>query len=117
MLIRLLSPLKGSGVAQMMIATATPKFEKLRREVDKVRESQKQLEKEKRKLLLKSCRKQGQFKQLDVVCFDHKSCVLAYKNLNINSMYFVLPQRLLGSLFSIFALPKTFLTAFLYYIL
>ena len=25
------------------------------------------------------CRKQGQFKRLDVVCFDHKSCVLANK--------------------------------------
>ena len=36
----------------MMIATATLKIEKLRREVvDKVRESQKQVEKEKRKLL------------------------------------------------------------------
>ena len=43
--------LKGAGVAQMMIATATSKIEKLRREVDKVRESQKQVEKEKRKLL------------------------------------------------------------------
>ena len=41
--------LKGAGVAQMMIATS--KIEKLRREVDKVRESQKQVEKEKRKLL------------------------------------------------------------------
>ena len=36
------------------------------------------------------CRKQGKFKQLDVVCFiDHKSCVLANKNLNVNYMYFV----------------------------
>ena len=35
----------------MMIATASSKIEKLRREVDKVRESQKQVEKEKRKLL------------------------------------------------------------------
>ena len=43
--------LKGAVVAQMMIATATSKIEKLRREVDKVRESQKQVEKEKRKLL------------------------------------------------------------------
>ena len=43
--------LKCAGVAQMMIATATSKIEKLRREVDKVRESQKQVEKEKRKLL------------------------------------------------------------------
>ena len=43
--------LKGAGVAQMMIAIATSKIEKLRREVDKVRESQKQVEKEKRKLL------------------------------------------------------------------
>ena len=25
------------------------------------------------------CRKQGKFKQLDVVCYDHKSCVLASK--------------------------------------
>ena len=32
--------LKGAGVAQMMINTATLKIEKLRREVDKVRESQ-----------------------------------------------------------------------------
>ena len=38
---------KGAGVAQMMIAMATSKIEKLRREVDKVRESQKQVEKEK----------------------------------------------------------------------
>ena len=37
---------KGAGVAQMMIATATSKIEKLRRVVDKVRESQKQVEKE-----------------------------------------------------------------------
>ena len=43
--------LKGASVAQMMIATTTSKIEKLRREVDKVRESQKQVEKEKRKLL------------------------------------------------------------------
>ena len=43
--------LKGAGVAQMMIATTTSKIEKLRREVDKVRESQKHVEKEKRKLL------------------------------------------------------------------
>ena len=43
--------LKGSCVAQMMITTATSKIEKIRREVDKVRESQKQVEKEKRKLL------------------------------------------------------------------
>ena len=42
--------LKGAGVAQM-IATATSKIEKLSREVDKVRESQKQVEKEKRNLL------------------------------------------------------------------
>ena len=41
--------LNGAGVAQMMIATATSKIEKLR-EVDKLRESQKQVEKEKRKL-------------------------------------------------------------------
>ena len=33
--------LKGAGVAQMMIATATSKNKKLRGEVDKVRESQK----------------------------------------------------------------------------
>ena len=43
--------LKGAGAAQMMIATATSKIEKLSREVDKVRGSQKQVEKEKRKLL------------------------------------------------------------------
>ena len=43
--------LKGAGVAQMMMATATSKIERLRREIDKVRESQKQVEKEKRKLL------------------------------------------------------------------
>ena len=43
--------LKGAGVAQIMIATATSKIEKLRREVDKASESQKQVEKEKRKLL------------------------------------------------------------------
>ena len=43
--------LKGAGVAQMMIATATSKIEKFRREVDKVREIQKQVEREKRKLL------------------------------------------------------------------
>ena len=35
----------------MMIAIVTSKIEKLRREVNKVRESQKQVEKEKRKLL------------------------------------------------------------------
>ena len=35
----------------MMIATVTSKIENLRRAVDKVRESQKQEEKEKRKLL------------------------------------------------------------------
>ena len=29
------------------------------------------------------------FKHLDVVCFDHKSCVLANKKLNVNYMYFV----------------------------
>ena len=46
--------LKGAGVAQMMIATATSKIEKLSREVDKTRESQKQVEKEKRKLLKKN---------------------------------------------------------------
>ena len=38
--------LKGAGVAQMMIATTTSKIEKLRWEIDKVRESQKQVEKE-----------------------------------------------------------------------
>ena len=43
--------LKGAGEAQMMIAAATSNIEKLRREVDKVRESMKQVEKEKRKLL------------------------------------------------------------------
>ena len=43
--------LKGACVAQMMIATVTSKIENLRRAVDKVRESQKQEEKEKRKLL------------------------------------------------------------------
>ena len=43
--------LKGACVAQRMIAMATSKNEKLRREVDKVRESQKQVEKEKRKLI------------------------------------------------------------------
>ena len=32
------------------------------------------------------CRKQGKFKKLDVVCFDHKSCVLANKNLKVNYM-------------------------------
>ena len=42
--------LKGAGVTQMMIATATSTIEKLRGEVVKVRESQKQVEKEKRKL-------------------------------------------------------------------
>ena len=31
------SDLKGAGVAQIMIATATSKIEKLRREVDKVK--------------------------------------------------------------------------------
>ena len=36
--------------------------------------------------------KQGKFKQLDVVIFDHKSCVLANKNLNENYMYFVYGQ-------------------------
>ena len=35
------------------------------------------------------CRKQGKFKLLDVVCFDHKSCVLANKIFNVNYMYFV----------------------------
>ena len=34
-------------------------------------------------------RKQGKFKHLDVVWFDHKNCVLANKNLNVNYMYFV----------------------------
>ena len=48
--------LKGAGVAQTMIATATSKIKKLRGEVDKVRESQKQMEKEKRKLLEKKNR-------------------------------------------------------------
>ena len=43
--------LKGAGVAQMMIATVTLKIEKLKRELDKVRECQEQVEKEKRKLL------------------------------------------------------------------
>ena len=43
--------LKGAGVAQMMIATAISKIEKLRRENDKVGECQKHAEKEKRKLL------------------------------------------------------------------
>ena len=43
--------LKGLGVAQMMIATATSKIEKLRRGVDKLREGQKQVENEKRNLL------------------------------------------------------------------
>ena len=43
--------LKGVGVAQMMIATATSKIEKLRREVDEVKEGQKQVENEKRNLL------------------------------------------------------------------
>ena len=42
--------LKGVGVAHMMIATATSKIEKLRREVDKAREGQKQVENEKRNL-------------------------------------------------------------------
>ena len=42
--------LNGAGVAQMMIATATSKIEKLKREVE-VRENQKQVEKENRKLL------------------------------------------------------------------
>ena len=41
--------LKGADVAQMIIATAISKTEKLRREVDKVRGSQKQVEKEKKK--------------------------------------------------------------------
>ena len=41
--------LKRAGEAQMMIDTATSKIEKLRREVDKVGESQKQVEKEKTK--------------------------------------------------------------------
>ena len=43
--------LKVAGVAQIMIATATSRIEKLRREEDKVKESQKQVEKENRKLL------------------------------------------------------------------
>ena len=45
------SKLNKAGVPQMIIATATSKIEKLRREVDKVRESQKHVEKEKRKRL------------------------------------------------------------------
>ena len=45
------SDLKGAGVAQMMIATATSKIDKLRRRVDKVRESQKQVKKEKKNFL------------------------------------------------------------------
>ena len=43
--------LKGAGVAQMMIAMTTSKIEKLRREVEKMRESQKHVENDKRKLL------------------------------------------------------------------
>ena len=41
-----------------------------------------------------SAEKKRKFKQLDVVCIDHKNCVLANKNLNVNYMYFVQPQRL-----------------------
>ena len=34
----------------------------------------------------------GKFKQLYVVCFDHKICVLANKNLNVNYMYLFSPK-------------------------
>ena len=36
------------------------------------------------------CRKQGKFEQLDVVSFDHKSCVLA--SLTVNYMYLFSPK-------------------------
>ena len=45
--------LKGAGVAQMMIATATSKIETIRKEMDKVREDQRSIEEEKRQLLVK----------------------------------------------------------------
>lgn len=51
--------LQGAGVAQMMIATASSKIESLRQEMNKVRESQKQVEKEKRRLLEKNIDKCG----------------------------------------------------------
>ena len=61
------------------------------------------------------CRKQGKFKQLGMVCFDLKSCVLADKNLNVNYMYFVLAPKFTAQPipYFCFALPRTFLTAFL----
>ena len=43
--------LKSTGIAQMMIATATSNVEKLRRKVYKVRESQKQVERRKENFL------------------------------------------------------------------
>ena len=57
---------------------------------------------------------QGKFKQLDVVCFDHKSCVLANKNLNVSNMFLFGPSNVTGQpvQYFCFALPKTFLKAF-----
>ena len=60
------------------------------------------------------CRKQGKFKQLDVVCFDHESCVLVNKNLNVNNVFCLAPKVTGQPNYSVFcfALLKTFLTAF-----
>ena len=58
------------------------------------------------------CRKQGNFKQMDVVFFEHKSCVLANKNLNVNYIVFCLAPKVTGQPIQYFALPKTFLTAY-----
>ena len=50
------------------------------------------------------CRKQGKFKQLDVVCFDNESCVLANK-----IHVFCLAPKVTGQpiQYFCFTLPKT----------
>ena len=50
--------LKGASVAQMMISTASSKLEEYRKEMDKVREKQKEVEKTKRSLLERNLEKQ-----------------------------------------------------------
>lgn len=59
--------LKGASVAQMMISTASSKLEECRKEMDKVREKQKEVEKTKRSLLERNLEKQ-QGKQRSSVC-------------------------------------------------
>ncbi|XP_045210587.2 luc7-like protein 3 [Mercenaria mercenaria] len=46
------SDMKGASVAQMMIATATSKIEGIRKEMDRVRENQREVEQQKRQLLV-----------------------------------------------------------------